>query len=218
MLLLDIFLGQWSGRQNRGNRILWKDYWHDPSTKLVQFIGKDNIPFHAVTFPAMIMGQNGPYILVDELPANEFYNLEGKQFSKSDGWYIDLDDFFKKYTADQIRYAIAANAPETQDSEFTWRDFQLRCNSELLGKLGNFINRVLVFAKNNTAGKVPRMGDLSSIDEQFLSDIKHCAEEIKVSYENFRLRKSAALLMELAQKETSISTRKSPGLQQKTHN
>ncbi|MES2121665.1 MAG: methionine--tRNA ligase, partial [Chlamydiota bacterium] len=93
----------------------WRDYWCDPQTKLVQFVGKDNIPFHAVFFPAMTMGQNQPYKLVDELPANEFYNLEGKQFSKSDNWTIDLDTFFKQFTADQIRYAIASNAPETQD-------------------------------------------------------------------------------------------------------
>ncbi|HSX03948.1 MAG TPA: methionine--tRNA ligase, partial [Rhabdochlamydiaceae bacterium] len=115
----------------------WKEYWFDPDTKLVQFIGKDNIPFHAVFFPAMTMGQDKPYKLVDELPANEFLNLEGRQFSKSEGWYIDLDDFFKQFSADQIRYYLAANAPESQDAEFSWKDFQARCNSELLGKFGN---------------------------------------------------------------------------------
>src|SRR5579862_125579 len=130
----------------KGTPDAWKNYWLDPKTKLVQFIGKDNIPFHAVFFPAMLMGQNQPYKLVDELPANEFYNLEGRQFSKSDGWYIDLDAFFKQFTTDQIRYAIASNAPETSDSEFSWKDFQMRCNSELLGKYGNLVNRTLVFA------------------------------------------------------------------------
>lgn len=199
---------EWADKQGKPDS--WKDFWHDPNTKLVQFVGKDNIPFHAVIFPSMIMGQNDPYILVDELPANEFYNLEGRQFSKSDGWYIDLEDFFKKYTADQIRYTIAANAPENQDSEFTWKDFQLRCNSELLGKLGNFVNRVLVFAKNNTGGKAPERGVLSPIDEQFLLDIEKYAEEIKASYESFRLRKSAQGLMELAQKGNVYFDQKKP--------
>ncbi len=114
---------------------LWSDY----KTKLIHFIGKDNIPFHAVIFPAMTMGQNFPYKVVDELPANEFYNLEGRQFSKSDNWTIDLETFFQRYTVDQIRYAIASNAPETSDSEFTWKDFQSRCNAELLGKYGNWL-------------------------------------------------------------------------------
>src|SRR5207249_7026229 len=105
-------------------------------------------PFHAAIFPAMIMGQNRPYKLVDELVANEFYKLQGKQFSKSDGWYIDLVDFLTRYSADQIRYTIASNAPETGDSEFTWESFQLKCNSDLVGKFGNFIHRTLVFLHN----------------------------------------------------------------------
>ena len=177
----------------------WKDYWCDPQTKLVNFIGKDNIPFHAVIFPAMTMGQNQPYKLVDELPANEFYNLEGRQFSKSDGWYIDLEEFFKRYTTDQIRYAIAANAPETSDSEFTWKDFQLRCNVELLGKFGNLVNRVLVFAKNNCEGKAPARQDLQPIDRQFLGDIQRIVDQIKECYETFKLRRASQLMMELAQ-------------------
>lgn len=185
--------------ENQGTPERWKDYWCDPKTKLVNFIGKDNIPFHGVIFPAMTMGQNSPYKLVDELPANEFYNLEGRQFSKSDGWYVDLDNFFKSYTADQIRYTIAANAPETSDSEFTWRDFQLRCNSDLLGKFGNLVNRVLVFAKNQCAGKVPQKIALQPIDEQFLSDIKRIVDQARLSYETFKVRRASQLMMELAQ-------------------
>lgn len=177
----------------------WKDYWMDPQTKLVQFIGKDNIPFHASIFPAMVMGQNQPYKLVDELPANEFLNLEGRQFSKSDGWYIDLEDFFKRYTADQIRYTIAANAPETSDSEFTWKDFQLRCNTELLGKYGNLVNRVLVFIQNQCAGKTPGYSNLESIDQEFLQKIQHIVDQAAESYEQFKLRRACQLIMELAQ-------------------
>jgi methionyl-tRNA synthetase len=176
----------------------WKDFWLDPEVKLVNFIGKDNIPFHAAIFPAMVMGQNTPYKLVDELPANEFYKLEGRQFSKSEGWSIDLDDFFTRYTADQIRYAIAANAPETADSEFTWSDFQQRCNAELLGKYGNLVNRVLVFIKNRLKGISPKASDLEPLDQETLEKAKLLVNEIKDSYQNFRLRRAAQGVMELA--------------------
>ncbi|MEI8365668.1 MAG: methionine--tRNA ligase [Parachlamydiaceae bacterium] len=188
---------EWAEKNGQPER--WKDYWCHPETKLVHFIGKDNIPFHAVIFPAMTMGQNQPYKLVDELPANEFYNLEGRQFSKSDGWTIDLEEFFKSYTTDQIRYTIAANAPETSDSEFTWKDFQSRCNVELLGKYGNLVNRVLVFAKNNCGGKVPRRNTLQSIDQQFLADIHKVADQAKECYATFKIRRASQLVMELAQ-------------------
>lgn len=188
---------EWAEKQGKPER--WKDYWFDEQTKLVNFIGKDNIPFHAVVFPAMTMGQTLPYKLVDELPANEFYNLEGRQFSKSDGWYIDLDRFFQTYTTDQIRYAIAANAPETADSEFTWKDFQQRCNAELLGKLGNLVNRVLVFAKNNCGGKATAKHSLQEIDRQFLSNIQELVEQAKGCYETFKVRRASQCIMELAQ-------------------
>lgn len=177
----------------------WSDYWLDPKTKLVNFVGKDNIPFHAAIFPAMTMGQNQPYKLVDELPANEFYNLEGRQFSKSDGWYIDLEDFFKRYKTDQIRYAIAANAPETSDSEFTWKDFQLRSNTELLGKYGNLVNRVLVFAKNQCGGKVPSVGKLAPIDEVFLATIQRLIDQAAEAFGTFKVRRASQIFMELAQ-------------------
>jgi methionyl-tRNA synthetase len=177
----------------------WKDYWQDPQTKLVNFIGKDNIPFHASIFPAMIMGQNQPYKLVDELPANEFYKLEGKQFSKSDGWYIDLEDFFKRFSSDQIRYAIAANAPETSDSEFTWRDFQLRCNTELLGKYGNLVNRVLVFLQTHAQGTTPSASHLEPIDVEFLNKIDQLIDEASDCFQNFKIRRASQVIMELAQ-------------------
>ncbi|MBF8262529.1 MAG: metG [Parachlamydiales bacterium] len=188
---------EWAQSINQPQR--WKDYWLSSDTKLVQFIGKDNIPFHAVFFPAMLMGQDLPYKLPDELPANEFYLLEGRQFSKSDGWYIDLADFFTHYSADQIRYAIAANAPETADSEFTWKDFQMRCNAELLGKLGNFVHRTLTFARQQCAGKVPQLRSLSEDDEKFLEQIDVLTEMAALCFEQFHLRKACQTLMELAQ-------------------
>lgn len=180
-----------------GEKDAWKKYWCDPKTKLINFVGKDNIPFHGVFFPAMTMGQNQPYKLVDELPANEFLNLEGRQFSKSEGWTIDLERFFTEFTPDQIRYYLAANAPETQDSEFTWKDFQSRCNSELLGKFGNLANRTLVFAQKHTNGKMPKVHLLPD-DKAFLDKIKELVEEIKNAYSTFHLRKATQLIMELS--------------------
>jgi methionyl-tRNA synthetase len=176
----------------------WKDYWCDPKTHLVQFVGKDNIPFHAAIFPAMTMGQNQPYKLVDELPANEFYNLEGKQFSKSEGWYIDLADFLTRYSADELRYTIASNAPETQDSEFTWKDFQQKCSSDLVGKFGNFIHRTLVFVQNNCGGKVPPTGTLDARDEKFVQDLKELVARLEEAYSGFHVRQASSILMEMA--------------------
>lgn len=188
---------EWAKKQ--GTPDAWEEYWLNPKTKYVQFIGKDNIPFHAVFFPAMIMGQSRPYKLVDDLVANEFYNLEGKQFSKSEGWMIDLESFFNHFHTDQIRYTIAANAPETADSEFSWKDFQFRCNGELVGKFGNLINRVLVFIQNKCAGKVPPRGKLTAEDKDFLAQMKQIMTEIREQYAGYRMRKVSQLLMELAQ-------------------
>lgn len=199
---------EWAAK--KGEPEAWKSYWCDEKTKLVQFMGKDNIPFHAIFFPAMIMGQNQPYKIVDDLVANEFYNLEGRRFSKSEGWAIDLDDFFSRFHADQIRYTIAANAPETGDAEFTWKDFQTRCNSELLGKYGNLVNRVLVFAQNKCDAKVPPTHKLDEADERFLNDITRLTGEIEESYQSYRLRKASQLIMELAQTGNTYFDLKQP--------
>ncbi len=196
--------------EKKGDKDAWKQYWYDPQTKLVQFVGKDNIPFHAVFFPAMTMGQNQPFKMVDDLPANEFYNLEGKQFSKSEGWYIDLETFFSKYSTDQIRYAIASNAPETQDSEFNWKDFQMRCNAELLGKYGNLVNRVLVFAQQQCGGLVPDPGLLMTCDIEFLENVVRIADQTAIAYENYQVRRAAQLIMELAQSANAYFDAKKP--------
>ncbi|MBX9924665.1 MAG: methionine--tRNA ligase [Rhabdochlamydiaceae bacterium] len=188
---------EWAELQ--GDPKLWERYWLDEKTRYVEFIGKDNIPFHAVFFPAMQMGQDIPYKLVDDLPANEFYNLEGKQFSKSDGWYIDLDSFFTHFQTEQIRYAIASNAPETQDSEFTWKDFQSRCNADLVGKYGNFVHRVLVFIQQKTEGKIPQSKQLDPIDSEFQEKMKSIVSECEKAYGSFQLRKACQHVMELAQ-------------------
>lgn len=187
---------EWAQLQHTPDR--WKDYWCDPATRLIHFIGKDNIPFHAVIFPSMIMGQNMPCKLVDELPANEFYNLEGKQFSKSDGWYIDIEDFLSRYSPELIRYTIAANAPETSDSEFSWKDFQLRNNTDLVGKFGNFVNRTLVFLKNQNGGKIPVRKALDARDQEFLAGLAALIAKAEDAYSTFRVRLAAATIMEIA--------------------
>lgn len=176
---------------------VWKKYWLDEKTKLINFVGKDNIPFHAIFFPAMCMGQNTPYKLVDEIPANEFLNLEGKQFSKSAGWTIDMEEFLEEFSPDQIRYTLAANAPENADSEFTWHDFQMRCNSELVGKLGNLVNRTLVFNQKHCGMRVPKLGILEEIDHEFLANISACVNQAKLAYEQFSLRRATLAIMEL---------------------
>ena len=194
----------------RGEADAWKEYWFDPKTKMIQFVGKDNIPFHAIFFPAMVMGQDLPYNLVDELPANEFYNLEGKQFSKSNHWFIDIEAFLNIFSADQIRYTIAANSPESQDSAFSWKDFQMRCNSELLGKYGNLVNRVLVFAAKNCFKKVPPLGKLEAVDKEFLQKVKEIAKECEEAYATFSVRKASQQIMELASISNTYFDAKKP--------
>lgn len=176
----------------------WKDFWCDPETRLVQFLGKDNIPFHAVFFPAMIMGQDRPYKLVDDLPANEFYHLDGKQFSKSSGWTIDLGDFLKKFSPDMIRYVIASNAPENSDAEFNWNDFQQRVNSDLVGKYGNLVNRILTFIHTKMGGQELFFERLDELDHEMIEQIEKLSFDMLKSFEEFKLRKAASLLMELA--------------------
>lgn len=194
----------------QGDAELWQKYWLDPQTKLVQFIGKDNIPFHAVFFPAMVMGQDMPYKLVDQLPANEFLTLEGKQFSKSDGHYIDLASFFQKFTPDQIRYYLAANAPETQDSEFTWKDFQAKVNSDLVGKFGNFVNRVLTFAQSHTHAHVPEKKEMTVEDVLFSTSLNTVIEQLDDCYKGFHVRKATQTIMELCQLGNTYFDSKKP--------
>lgn len=184
--------------EKTGNPEAWKEYWLDEKTHYTQFIGKDNIPFHAIFFPAMCMGQKTPYKLVDDLPANEFLKLEGKQFSKSSGWYVDLERFFENFSVDQIRYYLAAVAPESSDADFSWRDFQNRCNAELVGKLGNFANRTLVFIDKLESRVVPQKDTLSDIDTAFLKEIEAISQKGRDAYGAYSLRRATQCIMELA--------------------
>lgn len=195
----------------------WKDYWYDKNTQLVHFIGKDNLPFHCVVWPAMIMGQDEDFILPSDVPANEFYNLEGKPFSKSSGWYVDIEDFFKTYNTDSIRYCIAAGAPETKDADFTWKDFQGRNNSELADILGNFINRFLKFSANYFENKVPEYCNPSNADTKTLESIKELSQTISQHYSHFHVRKAAFTIMELARVGNRYFDEKAPWKSRKTN-
>ncbi len=189
----------------------WKRYWQNPDCKIVNFIGKDNIPFHLIVWPAMIMGQTTKYTLASDIPANEFYNLEGRQFSKSEGWTIDLDAFFTKYTTDQIRYAIAASAPETKDTDFNWKDFQKFNNSDLANVLGNLVNRVMTFVHKYWNGKSPTFHNYKAAgatQEQekwshekitpFVNEIHERKKTIASLYDSYQLRKASFEMIDLA--------------------
>jgi len=189
------FTQEWAEEQGRD----WELYWKDRDTKLVHFIGKDNIVFHCIIFPAMLQAE-GSYILPDNVPANEFMNLEGDKISTSRNWAVWLHEYLQELPGkeDVLRYVLAANAPETKDSEFTWKDFQSRNNSELVGVLGNFVNRAFVLTHKFWAGKVPACSDLTDYDRQVLDELALFPERIGGAIEQFRFREALGHLMDLA--------------------
>ncbi len=177
----------------------WEKYWKDKETKLVHFIGKDNIVFHCIIFPAMLMA-DGTYILPDNVPANEFMNLEGDKISTSRNWAVWLHEYLEEFPGkqDELRYALCSNAPETKDNDFTWKDFQTRNNSELADIFGNFVNRVMVLTHKNFEGKIPALGTLSELDKQVLESIKEIPGKVAASIDQYRFREAQAYMMELA--------------------
>lgn len=177
----------------------WEPYWKDEETKLVHFIGKDNIVFHCIIFPA-ILKTHGGYILPDNVPANEFLNLEGDKISTSRNWAVWLHEYLKEFPGKQdvLRYVLTANAPETKDNDFTWKDFQSRNNSELVAIFGNFVNRAVVLTHKFFDGKVPALGELEQIDEEVLQEMKAFPEKIASSIERFRFREALSFVMDFA--------------------
>ena len=181
---------------------LWKKYWQDVNTKYIAFIGKDNVVFHTIIFPAILMawndGNKEKYCLPQNVPANEFLNFEGKKFSKSRGWGIDVDEFLNLFPADLLRYTLAANLPESRDTDFYWKEFQLRNNSELADILGNFINRTFTFLHKHFDGRVPVRGKLEKIDEDMLNEIGEYPKRISDLFEKFKIRDGVNEIMNLA--------------------
>ena len=186
---------EWAEREGKN----WEDYWKKEDTKLVHFIGKDNIVFHCIIFPAMLKAE-GSYILPENVPANEFLNLEGNKISTSRNWAVWLHEYLQDFPdkQDVLRYALTANAPETKDNDFTWKDFQIRNNSELVAIFGNFINRVVVLTQKYYEGQVPLAGKYSEVDEQTLEKVKEFPSIISNSIERYRFREGSQELMNLA--------------------
>ncbi|SHN12295.1 methionyl-tRNA synthetase [Cyclobacterium lianum] len=183
----------------REKGIDWEPYWKDMDTKLVHFIGKDNIVFHCITFPA-ILKTHGGYILPDNVPANEFLNLEGQKISTSRNWAVWLHEYLDEFPGqeDVLRYVLTANAPETKDNDFTWKDFQARNNNELVAIYGNFINRAVVLTHKYYGGIVPAKGALQPVDEEVILALKAYPNKIAQSLEKYRFREALALMMDFA--------------------
>lgn len=175
----------------------WKDYWCDSSTRYIAFLGKDNIVFHTIVFPAELMAKGG-YILPDNVPANEFLNLEGGKFSKSRNNAIYLKDILERYPADIFRYTLATNLPETKDSDFYWKDFQAKNNNELADIYGNFINRTITFVAKNFGNMVPIRGILNERDKEVLSYVQSAPQRIGDLIENFKFRDATMEMMNVA--------------------
>jgi len=183
--------------QQTGDPERWKQYWKQPDTRLIHFIGKDNIVFHCIIFPAMLM-QHGDFVLPDNVPANEFLNLEGRKLSTSRGWAVWLHEYLQDFPPDLLRYVLAATLPETKDTDFSWKEFQNRVNSELADILGNFINRSLTFARKYFKGRVPPLGELRKADQAIVEALRTFPERIGQAYEHFRFREAVQETMALA--------------------
>ena len=186
---------EWAAREGRD----WEPYWKDSNTCLVHFIGKDNIVFHCIIFPAMLKAE-GSYILPENVPANEFLNLEGNKISTSKNWAVWLHEYLEEFPGKQdvLRYVLTANAPETKDNDFTWKDFQARNNNELVAIFGNFINRVVVLTNKYYGGIVPPAGELLPADREALDLLAAYPNTISSSIERYRFREALSELMNLA--------------------
>ena len=186
---------EWAAREGKN----WEDYWKKDDTKLVHFIGKDNIVFHCIIFPSMLKA-HGDYILPENVPANEFLNLEGNKLSTSKNWAVWLHEYLEEFPNQQdvLRYTLTANAPESKDNDFTWKDFQAKNNNELVAIFGNFINRVVVLTNKYYNGIVPAPNDFTEIDEDVLAAVKEFPNIIGKSIERYRFREASQELMSLA--------------------
>lgn len=177
----------------------WKEYWFDKeNTKLIHFIGKDNIIFHTIFFPSFLMEQDKPYVLPHDVPANEFLNLEGRKMSTSKNWTVWVNDFLQFFDGEYLRYYLAANAPETKDSDFYWKEFQQAINNDLANIMGNLANRVFAFSKKYFDGEIKRPSQLSSISQKVLKDAEKLIAEIKKSYQSYQVRKATKSCVEIS--------------------
>lgn len=202
--------------KNKG--IDWEPYWKDSATELVHFIGKDNIVFHCIIFPAMLK-EHGSFLLPKNVPANEFLNLEGQKLSTSKNWAVWLHEYLQDFEdmQDALRYVLTINAPETKDNDFTWSDFQSRVNNELVAVLGNFVNRVTVLTQKYYQGIVPTPGELSDEDQSLLHQLTQAPSQISQSLEHFKFREAAQHYMGLARIGNKYLAEQEPWKLIKTH-
>ena len=186
---------EWAERKN----IDWKPYWQDPSTELVHFIGKDNIVFHCIIFPSILIA-SGKYILPSNVPANEFLNLEGQKISTSKNWAIWLHEYMEDFPdmQDTLRYVLTTNAPENKDNDFTWKDYQAKNNNELVAILGNFVNRVVVLTHKYYNGKTPKILDLNENEKNLIDEVYSFPKKIGISIEKFKFREAINSMIDLA--------------------
>ena len=178
----------------------WQTYWKDPETRIINFIGKDNIVFHCIVFPAMLMAYGDGFQLPDNVPANEFLNLEGDKISTSRNWAVWLHEYLRDFPGKQdvLRYVLTANAPETKDNDFTWADFQARNNNELVAVLGNFVNRATVLTKKYFDRQVPAPAELQDIDRQLMADVREARTRLEGNLDTFHFREALKDMMEIA--------------------
>jgi methionyl-tRNA synthetase len=195
--------------EKNGNPDIWKDYWQNEDTELYHFIGKDNIVFHCIMFPTILM-EHGGYVMPKNVPANEFLNLEGKKLSTSRGWAVWLHEYLEDFSPDLLRYALGTTLPESKDSDFSWKDFQSRVNNELAAVLGNFVFRALSFTQKFADAKVPELVNPKQIDLDALQAIKMQKDKVTSSFEAFKFKEAISEMMNLARTGNKYFTETEP--------
>ena len=198
---------EWAQHQGKPNA--WKDYWQDEDTELYHFIGKDNIVFHCIMFPIMLM-EHGEYVLPKNVPANEFLNLEGKKLSTSRGWAVWLHEYLENFEPDLLRYALGTTLPESKDSDFSWKEFQARVNNELAAVLGNFVFRALSFTEKFAEGRIPELVEPTQTDLDALKAIAEQKEKVTTAYESFRFKEAISESLNLARVGNKYFTETEP--------
>ncbi len=198
---------EWADK--KGTPDAWKDYWQDENTELYHFIGKDNIVFHCIMFPTILM-EHGGYVMPENVPANEFLNLEGKKLSTSRGWAVWLHEYLEDFSPDLLRYALGTTLPESKDSDFSWKDFQARVNNELAAVLGNFAFRALSFTQKYANGKIPELIDPKQIDLDALKSIAIQKEKVTTAFESFKFKEAISEMMNLARVGNKYFTETEP--------
>ncbi len=195
--------------EQKGTPEAWKDYWQDENSELYHFIGKDNIVFHCIMFPTILM-EHGGYVMPENVPANEFLNLEGKKLSTSRGWAVWLHEYLEDFSPDLLRYALGTTLPESKDSDFSWKDFQARVNNELAAVLGNFVFRALSFTQKFANGEVPELVDPQQIDLDALKSIETQKEKVTQALETFKFKEAISEMMNLARAGNKYFTETEP--------